>query len=396
MKALRLIVDYYKSQELYGGVQSVFEQIGQLDPKNSRSVSLRDAEKALGFEAPRRRGSIAGTSLTLAKTLAGRLVGRGGPILPILRELMTSTTEEIQWAPFENVASLLLDSYLKAYEELFGPQLIIRNSLVGNLIPLRSKQICVINDNNVSGPELLFRRGRYDLREFFGHRYGYSSLQLLSARCASTCVVPSSSVQKDMSNYGINTRVIHHGIDTHFFKPLEKEPLREKYGFPGGTVACWVGSTHPIKGFDYVRKLAKDFPEITFILVFKHPSHLRSERNVRVVGPCDRSKLRELYNVADFYISTSIYESFGLCTMEAASCNTPIVSLRTGALKDIDSDELGCVVDEWDIGEYQKAIKTMMLRHNDFSPRLVVEKELGLEKWQTQWRELISGVEKTG
>lgn len=396
MKEMRLIVDYYKSRELSGGVQSVLEQIRQLDPRNSRLISLTDAEKALGFDVVRPPPpSLRRTLFMRATDLARKLISRTTPFSPLIRELvMQATMERPPWLPFESTASLAIDSYLKAYEELFGPQLIIRNSLVGNLIPLQSKQICFINDNNVSGPELLFRRGYYDLGEFFTTRYGAVSLQLLSARSASACVAPSSLVAKEMSKYGLKVHVIPHGIDTDFFRPLEKEALKREYGLLGKTVACWVGSTHPIKGLDYVWRLARDFPEITFILVFKDPTLLRSGQNVRIMGPCLPAKLRELYNIADFYISTSVYESFGLCPMEAAACNTPVVSLRTGVFSDLKTDEVGCVVDEWNIMEYRHAVRRMLRGHDNFRPRRFVQRELNLKKWRMQWRRLISGVDR--
>ena len=395
---MRLLVDYYKLDETPGDVQSTLEQIREIEPKNSRVISLRDAEKALGFEVPRPKpkGLLERVLPALIRDVAIRAIkstNRSSRALALFYEF-ARRTNQLQDMYFENLGSLIIDSYLKGYEELFGAQLIIRNSRVGNLIPLRSKQICLIDDDSISGPELLFRRGYYDFKDFFRYRFGYAALQLLSARNASICVAPSKSVADDMSTYGIKARVIPHGINTDFYRPLDKQPLRAAYGFSRKTVACWVGSTHPIKGLDYVWRLARDFPEVTFVLAFEDNPHMSGRSNVVVTRAHGPDKLRELYNIADFYISTSIYESFGRRPMEAAACGTPLVSLRTGVLSDIETRELGHLVEEWNIAEYREAVKMTLLSRDDLNPRRTVERELNLERWRIQWRRLIRGIER--
>ena len=134
-------------------------------------------------------------------------------------------------------------------------------------------------------------------------------------------------------------------------------------------MACWVGSTHPAKGLDYVWSLAKDFPEVTFVLAFEDDPHMGGRSNVVVARSRGPNKLRELYNIADFYISTSIYEAFDRRPMKVAACGTPLVSLGTGVLSDIETRELRFLVEERNIAEQREAAKVILLSRGDFKPQ---------------------------
>lgn len=61
-----------------------------------------------------------------------------------------------------------------------------------------------------------------------------------------------------------------------------------------------------------------------------------------VDGKFPNSVMGEFYNIADFTISLSSEEGFGLCVLESLMCGTPVICTKTGGMQDqIIDDETG-------------------------------------------------------
>lgn len=60
------------------------------------------------------------------------------------------------------------------------------------------------------------------------------------------------------------------------------------------------------------------------------------EDRVRLLGPVDGTRLRELYNVADVKVNMTLHhdENFGMSQVEAMACGTPVVGTVWGGLRD--------------------------------------------------------------
>jgi glycogen synthase len=116
-------------------------------------------------------------------------------------------------------------------------------------------------------------------------------------------------------------KVISSAVDTELFKPKGKSELRAKYGLPvDGKVACWVGSTHRIKGIQVVSDLTSRFRDIHWILVFKDrygrtSGSINSIRGrlsvyrrwkvkgrISVLGRLQPQELSEIYSLSDFAV----------------------------------------------------------------------------------------------
>ena len=59
------------------------------------------------------------------------------------------------------------------------------------------------------------------------------------------------------------------------------------------------------------------------------------EDKVAFLGSVDQSHLRKYYSAADALVVPSLYESFGLVTVEALACGTPVVVSQIGKMKSI-------------------------------------------------------------
>ena len=77
------------------------------------------------------------------------------------------------------------------------------------------------------------------------------------------------------------------------------------------------------------------------------------------------------YSAADVLVVPSHYESFGLVTLEAMACGTPVVATPVGAMKTIIQDGLtGYVADNLDARHFAQLMEAIVLKQlqGDLSP----------------------------
>lgn len=351
------IVDFYKLSELLGGVQTVFYELSKILPKTT-TLSFFD----------------------VAKVLRADMNPQNYPF-------------------FELDVSYLIDHYLKEYEKIFKPDFIIRNSIVGTFHKPNAKQICVIQDNNISGPDILRESRLYSLVSYLKFRKSYAYLQKTTIDNSDVCVAVSKNIARDYEKeFSIKPKVIYNGVDTDFFKPMDKEKLREKYGIPKDKpVGISVQKYHPIKGWHIMAELIKNNPNIYWVIVFTQMfNHNKVKaKNVKLFYRLTKEQMAEIYNTADFSIQPSACESFNLCTAEAMSCGIPAIVSKTGFVNDLGKVELtkfGFVVDDWNkTDRYAEAIYTV-LNITKFKPREVITENFNKEIWRRKWQKLIKNL----
>lgn len=132
-------------------------------------------------------------------------------------------------------------------------------------------------------------------------------------------VTNSNHMADTYKEYG-DFRVIPVGVDDMLFKPMDKEEMRKKYRIPKDKIVkIWVGSHHPVKGFNLLKPKKEEF----WILVFKDYSGPQGY-NTRSYCRLDQKVLVELYNCADYCVMSSRMESEGLAPIEAMFCNVKV------------------------------------------------------------------------
>ena len=121
-------------------------------------------------------------------------------------------------------------------------------------------------------------------------------------------------------------------------------------------------------------------------------------KNVTLIEEADPSIMPRLYNCADFYISTSPCESFGLSSCEALACDLPIITFKTGWAWDFWDKRLGLRVDKWDTESFANAIKELVptIKKNlgtQLNPRqAIIEKGFTKEVMEKNWKNYIKEV----
>ena len=348
------IVDFYKTPEILGGVQTMLDELAKILP-NTKQMSFLDVAKAFSIEY-----------------------------------------DPYKYNFFELETSYVIDKYLEMYEKVFKPDFIIKNSTVGTFTKPKSKRVCIIQDNNISGPEIIYRSRLFNMVSYLKFRRSYTYLQKTTIENSDVCVAVSKNIAKDYGKeFGITPKVIYNGIDTKLFRPMEKARLREKYGVPKDVpVGISVQKYHPIKGYHIMSELIKNHPDIYWIIVFTQRfDHSRViSKNVKLFYRLKREQMAEMYNLADFSVQPSACESFNLCTAEAMSCGVPVIVSNTGFINDLGKTGLtkyGYVVDDWNKpNKYAEAVY-ILLNTNKFIPRRVIVDKFNIDIWRRKWQRLI-------
>lgn len=127
-------------------------------------------------------------------------------------------------------------------------------------------------------------------------------------------------------------------------------------GFRGGNPASrgimapyflYVGNAYPHKNLEAFVGLARQFPDIRFVLVGKEDffyrrlrdtASQRGVRNIVFVGFVPDAGLVPLYRGATGYVFPSLYEGFGLPPLEAMRLGTPVIASSRGSLPEVLGD----------------------------------------------------------
>jgi glycosyltransferase involved in cell wall biosynthesis len=182
---------------------------------------------------------------------------------------------------------------------------------------------------------------------------------LTDSECSKHDIVRHLGIERD------RITVVPLAVDEQF-KPVRDEnadaAIRSRLGLPGPVIFN-VGGLDVRKNVEaLVRAFAKSLPDLDSEtrLVIAGKAHTNNQRlypplepliaelglSEHVVLPgriSEADKLR-LYNLADLYVFTSLYEGFGLSPLEAMACGTPVICSNRSSLPEV-VGEGGILVD---------------------------------------------------
>jgi len=151
-------------------------------------------------------------------------------------------------------------------------------------------------------------------------------------------IVPSNYSKKVLEKIGIKAKVVPHGVDLEFFRPIKKKWHEFRFGYLGmndirkqvprimeaysrlkeGILAIASGN----EGYDLV-SLAKEY-NISPVFIETKLNGLK----------LSREGVRDFLQTLDVYISPAS-ESFGLPALEAQACGVPVIALDHGASREV-------------------------------------------------------------
>jgi glycosyltransferase involved in cell wall biosynthesis len=149
--------------------------------------------------------------------------------------------------------------------------------------------------------------------------------------------------------------VIPVGIDCNKFKPLDREVMREKYGFnQKDTVILFIGRFSVEKGLDLLLKAFSEVraavPTAKLVLLGSGPDKENLEKiitdkkieGVTFMKPVLHNQIPDIMNCANVFALCSLYEGMPTVVLEALACGVPVVATDVG--------DVSCVVKDGETG----------------------------------------------
>ena len=144
--------------------------------------------------------------------------------------------------------------------------------------------------------------------------------------------------QSFLRKYPVN--VIHNGIDTSIFKPVDysiKERLRQEFGILNKTIILGVASVwNRRKGLDVFVALSKLLPgnyQIVLIGVDKKQAKKLPDNIITIARTNNTEELAAWYSTADIFVNPTLEDTYPTVNLEAIACGTPVITFDTEGVR---------------------------------------------------------------
>lgn len=174
------------------------------------------------------------------------------------------------------------------------------------------------------------------LRWKFRYGFMFRIQKKLTQKFDYILTVSQSSKERLTQDYDISPdkiKVIFNGIDGNFFKKtLSTKPK---------TILAVGSYQHPRRGFKYLIEVYKRVASLGYTILDvgrrtrEQGKSLSLISNLQQLGVVESGKLPDLYSMASVFVSTSLFEGFGLSVGEALACETPAVAFRAGGVEEV-------------------------------------------------------------
>lgn len=155
-----------------------------------------------------------------------------------------------------------------------------------------------------------------------------------------TIVTPSNWLAERVNQSFLKDKdkiVIHNGVDTSIFHPVNTEKLRHQLNIPKEKkIILFVvpDLSNELKGSQWVIRIAKLMKKepVIFLVVGAGKQPKETLDNVIYVGPIyEQQLLAQFYSLANVFLLCSKRETYSMTCAEALCCGTPVVGFKCGA-----------------------------------------------------------------
>lgn len=161
---------------------------------------------------------------------------------------------------------------------------------------------------------------------------------------------------------GKDIRLISNGVDTSVFRPIDSG-VAERYGIHNkkiilGVAASWSARKGLEDFFRLNSRIDKNKAVIVLIGVNDSlASRCKEEGIIPISRTADREELAQWYSKCDMFFNPSVEETFGLVTVEAMACGSPIVGYDATATTEVLEDTPNYCVKPHDLDAVEEAMK---------------------------------------
>ncbi|PID97109.1 MAG: glycogen synthase [Actinomycetales bacterium] len=148
--------------------------------------------------------------------------------------------------------------------------------------------------------------------------------------------------------------VVHNGIDSQLWQPINDEQVCRKHGMdPDKPAVTFVGRITRQKGLPYLMRAVAELPPgVQIVLCAGAPdtpeiqaevegllANLREKRGeegiVWIPQMLPRHEVIALLTASTVFACPSVYEPLGIVNLEAMACNLPVVATATGGIPEV-------------------------------------------------------------
>jgi len=225
-----------------------------------------------------------------------------------------------------------------------------------------------------------------------------SRIDKSNAQKASLIVVNSYySAESVFKAYGVYPKVCYLGVDFEKFRKIEKIK-KENMILSVGTMKSHKSFDFLIESMPYISMQNK--PRLTIIFNRKDPIYEKSLRdkaanyqvNLIILHNISDKELVENYNRAKLTINAASLEPFGLTTLESMACETPVIGIKEGGIRElIEHDINGLLVDR-DQKKLGKSISELLTDDERYTKLRNNCRKSILKKWK--WENAVSRMDE--
>jgi len=198
-------------------------------------------------------------------------------------------------------------------------------------------------------------------KNFFLKREIFTGVENLKITTVSNWL-KNEVMQSFLNNYDI--KVIPNGIDLDVFKPTNSD-FRQAFKLDNKIILLGVASIwHDRKGLWLFNDLADkldDSYKIVLVGVTKKQEATLSKKILKINRTNNLMELAEIYSAADIFLNPSIEETFGLVSLEALACGTPVITNKYSANPELINDKCGIIVEDITTQLFIEAINRLEL-----------------------------------
>lgn len=188
-----------------------------------------------------------------------------------------------------------------------------------------------------------------------------------------TLVPVSNWLATELSNSFLkvkNIHTIHNAIDVEKFIYSDPSKLIQKHNLEGKKIILGVASPwSAVKGLNDFFTLSKMLDDHYKIIIIGLTENQIKDLPSNIIGLTrlnDPSDLVKYYSLADVFINPSIAESFGLVTVEAMACGTPVVGYNVTATPELIPQGTGYVVERGDVKGMFEKVKLILEKGKNY------------------------------